>query len=155
MDGVGTVFSNCTDCSPGHYAAAGSTSCTSCPAATKLEAGVGSSASDCQACQPGGYAPAASTDCFDCPAGTYSTIAGTDETDCLACASGLTSEPASEECYACPLGTITNSSLDSPCVPCPAGTYLDQASVDINDCTACVDGQFAPAGSSQCFNVSS
>ena len=151
---MGTAFGNCTDCSPGQYAPAGSTSCTSCPAATELEAGVGSSAADCLACGPGRYAPESSTDCVDCPAGTYATAAGSSVADCLACASGLTSEPASEECVACPLGTVTNSGLASPCVPCAAGTYLNTTSTDINDCTACNDGQFAPVASSECFDVS-
>jgi hypothetical protein len=151
--GVGTAASDCTECSAGHYAAEGSANCMACPAATKLEAGVGASVDDCHACQPGSYAPPASTDCFDCPAGKYATVAGTSEDDCQDCAPGLTSERASAECYSCPLGTITDVSLDEPCVACPAGKYLDVASTDINHCQDCAVGQFAPAGSPTCYNV--
>ncbi|KAG8756404.1 hypothetical protein FRC12_010589 [Ceratobasidium sp. 428] len=95
----GTGATQQQKCGKGSYSAAGSSSCTKCPAGSYCNSDATCAPSQCQ---PGRYSPAAgASDCLECPAGTYINNYGSTSC-CNCCAGSFNSATSQTHCQACP-----------------------------------------------------
>lgn len=125
--------SECTPCSDGTFAPAGSTQCSAC--------GLGQFDDD----------GLASTPCVQCPSGRFSDTTGA-RTCAGECQPGTHSMPGSqhlEECVACPTGRVdSDQDASTPCTLCPADTFSDVSGS--TSCNLCPDQLTSTGGSSAC-----
>ena len=167
----------CTACAPGTFASnAGSTECSLCAlggycedagAASSLvfqqcAAGTfnpdrgSSSVDDCQQCAAGKSNPVPGstsiTACSDCLPGSIAPTAGT--AVCALCEPGKYQGATGQlECDDCTTGYVCVLGSSAP-VPCPGGTYANQAIItaqgflsSLDQCIDCDTGVFCPVGS--------
>lgn len=101
--------------------------------------------------------------CSPCPLGTYQHMSG--QSTCLVCGAGTYTEGVGalsvDECLPCPVGYFDSDfDASTPCDPCPngyyndvegsttcttaceVGTFSEPGSISIDNCTACVAGQY-------------
>ena len=150
----------CTVCTAGTAAVAGSPNCTACVAGQTYASVSGQSAciacsssppgsgvsAACTAtsntvsspCAPGRFSPGGGAACLPCASGSFSTSAGT-----AACTPFTVCPPGS---FASTPGTAT---ADTVCSSCAAGSF---SALGASACTACAAGSFAPAaGATSCM----
>ena len=147
---------HCTLCAPNTFSsAAGSSSCTSCPAGTTTAGAAGSTSSlACLKCPPGTASSGQGADCAACPVNTFAnkgalagstscepcppntdTRGATSSTACTPCVAGRATTGPQTACAACPAGQF--SVAGGNCTACPANTY---SSGGMGECTPCPAG---------------
>lgn len=129
----------CSGCENGTWAASVSDDCQNCPAGKSSNAG----SSSCEIiCQAGKFSNVGSL-CENCIAGQFSNTTGS--SSCEICqVSKFSNADGSTSCENCPAGKSSPAGSVN-CNTCPRGRYLiNQASLDVFDCTICPAGQFQP-----------
>jgi hypothetical protein len=126
----------CTECIPGRYADAPTSSCIRCPR------GQYSAATNTAACEP-------------CEAGTYQTEAG--KQYCAECVAGsitnMGAATGATKCTVCTAGRYSVSSIVevcSTCSSCPAGSRVDCGGSRKGYCSDCIPGRYADNVTSSC-----